>query len=141
MPERNVELARRWVLAYNARDTEALTSCCDPRIEFHAVYAAVGGGVYHGHDGLRQFIRDVDDAWGDGSSLEPKTYFDVGAQTLAFYVFHTRGRQSGLETTMQLAQVARWRDGLCVYMRSYADRDEALAELGVSEDELEPIEP
>jgi hypothetical protein len=35
----------------------------------------------------------------------------------------------------------RWRDGRCVFWRYYLDRQEALAELSVSEDELEPIEP
>ena len=141
MSEGNVELARRWVAAYNARDLETLTSCCDPRIEFHAVYAAVGAGVYHGHDGLREFFRDVEDAWGDESSLEAKTYFDLGAYTLACYVFHARGRQSGVEVAMPLTQVGRWSDDLCVYLKSYPDREDALRDLGVSEHELEPIDP
>ena len=141
MSEHNIELARRWVAAYNARNIEALTSCCDPSIEFHAVYAAVGGGVYRGHDGLRKFIRDVEDAWGDESSLEPKTYFDLGEHALAFYVFHTRGRQSGAEVVMSLTQVARCHGGLIVHLKSYPDREDALRDLGVSEDELEPIAP
>src|SRR5438128_2704187 len=141
MSERNVELARRWVEAYNARDIKALISCCDPSIEFHAVYAAVGGGVYHGHDGLREFFRDVEDAWGDESRLEPERYFDLGAHSLAYHVFHAHGSHSGVQVGMPLTQVGRWSDGLCVYLKSYADRNEALAELGVSEDELKPIEP
>jgi hypothetical protein len=42
---------------------------------------------------------------------------------------------------MPIAQVARWRDGLLVYVKGYADREDALSDLGVSEDELEPIYP
>jgi hypothetical protein len=37
--------------------------------------------------------------------------------------------------------VTRWRDGLAVYVKHYADRAEAFRDLGVSEDALEPIAP
>ena len=40
---------------------------------------------------------------------------------------------------MQAANVMRWRDDRCVFWGYYLDRSEALAELGVSEDELEPV--
>ena len=42
---------------------------------------------------------------------------------------------------MPTAQVVRWRDGLCVYFKSYADREDALRDLGLSDDELERIDP
>ena len=58
-----------------------------------------------------------------------------------FYVLRGRGRLSGAEVTSQLTQVARWRNNLCVYAKVYTDRDEALKDLGVSEDALEPITP
>ena len=41
---------------------------------------------------------------------------------------------------MPIAAVFRWRDGPLVYFKGYTDRGEALRDLGVSEDELEPIE-
>jgi hypothetical protein len=58
-----------------------------------------------------------------------------------FYVLVGRGRQSGAEVATPLAQVARWRDGLAVYNKVYAHRADALSDLGVSDDELEPIDP
>ena len=73
--------------------------------------------------------------------MEPEAYFALGEQTLLFYVLRGRGRQSGAEVTMQLAQVARWRDNLMVYSKVYTDKGEALRDLGVSEDALEPIAP
>jgi hypothetical protein len=42
---------------------------------------------------------------------------------------------------MPAAQMARWRDGLIVYYKGYIHREDSLRELGVSEDELEPIAP
>jgi hypothetical protein len=42
---------------------------------------------------------------------------------------------------MQNAVAARWRNGLIVHFKVYAHREDALADLGVSEDALEPIAP
>jgi ketosteroid isomerase-like protein len=138
---RKVELARRAIAAFNTRDPEATIAYFHPNVELHSVYAAVGGAVYHGHDGLRKYFRDLEDAWGDELRLEPEVFFDLGEQTLAFQVVYGRGRQSGAEVAMPAAHVARWRDGLIVHFKGYTDRKDALRELGVSEDELEPIEP
>jgi hypothetical protein len=52
--ETNVERLRRIYRALNARDADALVALCDPSIEIHSVFAAVGGAVYHGHDGVRK---------------------------------------------------------------------------------------
>ena len=72
--------------------------------------------------------------------VEPEAYFDLGEQALAFYVLHGRGRHSG-DVAMPNALLARCRQGLIVYLQAYAHREDALRDLGVAEDSLEPIEP
>jgi len=140
--EQNVELHRRIHEAFNARDIEALIAYCDPQVDFHSPFAAVGGlTVYRGHGGMRKWHQDLEEAWEGEIRVEPEAYFDLGEQTLAYLVLHARGRQSRVETDMQLAQVATWRKGLMVSFRSYADRQAALRELSVSQDALEPIAP
>jgi ketosteroid isomerase-like protein len=141
MSEGNVELHRRFIEAFNAHDLEAFIAHFDPSAEFRSVFAAVGGATYRGHDELPNYIRDLKDAWGDEIRIEPEVYFDLGQHTLLYLLSHGRGRQSGADVAMPVALMARWRDRLIVYMRSYTDREEALNDLGVSEDELEPIEP
>ena len=141
MPRENVERLRRAIEAYNARDVEAFIAYFDANVEFHSAFSAVGGAVYHGHDGLRTFFRDFEDAWGGAVRAEPEAYFDFGDHTLALYVLHGRGRHSGVEVAMPNAFVARWREQLIVYLKAYAHREDALADLGVSEAELKPIEP
>jgi ketosteroid isomerase-like protein len=141
MSARNVELNRRIIEVFNARDIEAFIALFDPSIEFHSVFATAFGGVYHGHDGIRSWDRDLREAWGDEIRLEPEAYFDLGERTLTFQVLHGRGRHSGAEVTMPYAHVARWRDGLVVYFKSYAHRQEALSDLGASEDTLGRIDP
>jgi hypothetical protein len=141
MPPTNIELQRRYAEAYNSRDIEALIALCDSSIESHSTFAAVGGAIYHGHDGMRGYQRDVEDAWGDQIRIEPEVYFDVGEHTLSFLVFHGRGRHSGAEVATPMALVTRWRNDLLVYLRGYVHTEDALRELGVTEDELEPIAP
>jgi hypothetical protein len=91
---------------------------------------------------VRRYLRDFRDAWGDDFHVEAEAFYDLGGeQTLMFYSVHGRGQQSGAEVAMPGAQVGRWRDGLLVYAKVYVRREDALKELGVSEDTLEPILP
>ena len=53
----NIELLGRFLDAYNAHDIEALIAYCDPSIEFHSAFSAVGGADYDGHDGLRAPLK------------------------------------------------------------------------------------
>jgi ketosteroid isomerase-like protein len=137
----NIERHRRLVEAFNARDIDAFLAYCDPQIEFHSTFAAIGGAVYHGHDGMRRWHRDLEDVWGDDFRAEPEAFFDIGEHTVAVDVLHGRGRQSGAEVALPAAQVARWRDGLIVWHKAYAHKEDAFRDLGVSEDALEPIVP
>ena len=141
MSRENVELLRRLVTAYNTRDIEAFIARCDPGIELETAFAAVGGEVYHGHDGLRVWHRDVEDVWGGSVHLELEAFFDLGERTLLFYVLHGRGKHSGVEVAMPVALVARLRDGLIVHLKAYAHREDTLRDLCVTDDELEPIDP
>ncbi len=123
MSERTVELLRGWIDAYNARDVEAQIVYFDPSLELHSAFAAVGGGVYHGHAGLRSWHRDMQDAWGDEIRFEAEAFFHLAEHTLVFYVVHGRGSHSGVEVAMPGALVVRWREGRIAYWRSYAHRE------------------
>jgi ketosteroid isomerase-like protein len=140
LSEENVELHRRAVWAYNAGDIEGFIGYFDPSIEFHSAVTTPGGAVYQGHDGIRRWHRDLEDAFGGQLRIEPEQYFDLGEHTLMSYV-DGRGRQSGVEVAMPQAQVATWRDGVTVYSKAYLRIEDALEDLGVSEDTLEPIDP
>jgi ketosteroid isomerase-like protein len=137
----NVRLHRALNAAFNAHDVNAWIALSDPDVEFETRFAPVGGETtYRGHDGIRRFNRSLEEVWGDDIGVEAEQYFDLGERTLAFYRLRGRGQQSGAEVALPATVVARWRDGLCVHWKSYADKREALSYLGVTEDELEPID-
>jgi ketosteroid isomerase-like protein len=138
----NVEIARAFTEAFNAHDVESLISCCDPSVEFHSTFAAVGGAVYHEHDGVRRWHRDIEEAWGEGIRSEPEAFFDLGETTLVYFALHGRGKQSGADVTLSAAAVVRFSgDGRIAYYKAYIHREDALSDLGVSDDALEPIAP
>jgi ketosteroid isomerase-like protein len=85
-------------------------------------------------------VQELEDAW-EELRTEPEAFFDLGEHTIMIGVVHGRGRHSRAEVAMPFAMVARWRDGLAVYVKRYADRAEAFRDLGASEDALEPIAP
>ena len=140
MSMRNVELHRRVAAAFNDRDVDAFIALSDPTIELHSLFASVGGAIYHGHDGLRQWHRDFEDTWAD-VAVEVEAYFDLGDDVLAFYDLRGRGRQSGVEVRMPNALLATWRDEVMVFFKVWADREQALRDLGLTEGALEPIPP
>ena len=135
MSERNVELHRRCIEAFNMRDVDAFIAYCDPGIQAHSAFD------YEGHDGVRRWNRGFREAWGDEIRLGVEAYFDLGERTLGFHTLHGRGKHSGVEVAMPSASVTTWHDGQCVALKAYAHRDDALSDLGVTQDELEPIAP
>jgi ketosteroid isomerase-like protein len=137
--EQNIELQRRVHAAFNARDIEAGLAYCDPSIEWHSMLAEVGA-IYRGHDEMRRWNAELIAAWHE-MRTEPNAYFDLGEHVVVSGTIHGRGQLSGAVVTMPFALVAKWRDGLCVYAKMHPDRDAAFRELGVTEDELEPIAP
>ena len=139
MSEQDVELQRRFTEAFNARDVEALIALSDPSVEIHSTFAELGA-VYHGHAGLRRWHRDFDDAW-EEVRVEPEAYFDLGEQILVLSTWRGRGLHSGVDVVLPAAQVGRWREGLLTYIKGYAHREDALEELGVSAEALDPIAP
>jgi|SRR5215208_2003942 len=141
MPRENVELVHAFTEAFNARDIEAITAVCHPQVEFHSTFAAVGGEIYHGHEGVRSWHRDIEETWAGSISSEPEAIFELGDATLTFTAIHATGSRSGAQVTIPAAIVTKMREGLMVYLKGYAHREDALSDLSVSEEALEPIAP
>jgi hypothetical protein len=61
-------LTRRFVDAYNSRQLEAQIELFDPDIELVPLRATLEDTVYRGHDGIRQFVRDIDELWSEANT-------------------------------------------------------------------------
>jgi hypothetical protein len=66
--------AQEWLDAWNSRSGRPIMAIADPEVEVHAVTLGIEGRRYSGHDGLRQWMRDIRDrfaARGHADELEP----------------------------------------------------------------------
>ena len=136
MSEENVEAVWRAIDAMNRGDAEALLRELDPEVEWHmALQELVGGvaGVYHGHDGVREYLRDMDEAFAE-VVLDYKEVRDLGDQVLAIGSFRTRGRHSGASMESSVAALIDVdADNKATRVLTYLDPKQALQAAGLSE--------
>ena len=135
MSQENVEVVRRFVNAYNRRDVEAMLNELDPEVEWHpAILALVEGKatVYRGHEGIRQWVRDLDDVF-DEIDVQVSEIRDHGDQVFWVGQIRMRGRGSGAWTESPIASVSEIRSGKSIRIRTYLDPKEALEAAGLSE--------
>lgn len=70
MSQENVEAVRAWVKAINDGNAEALVALADSEVDYLPYLASLAGetGAYRGHSGLRQYVRDLSEAWAGTTS-------------------------------------------------------------------------
>jgi ketosteroid isomerase-like protein len=135
MSEENVRAFNRAIAAYNRRDVDAFLEAFDPMAETHPLTLAMFGQeatVYRGHEGIRQFIRDVDEVL-PGLQVEPLEARDLGERVVASGRLRARGRASGAEIESPISWVVEFKDGRVIRMSDYLDPKEALEAAGLSE--------
>ena|SRR5687767_3961486 len=135
MSKENVEKFRRGMDAYNRRDIDAFLETFDPTAEIHPLDLAMFGQeatVYRGHEGIRQFIRDVDEVLPQ-IQIEILEVRDLGERLVAGGRVHGRGRASGVEVESPIGWVIEFREGRVIRMTDYPDPKEALEAAGLSE--------
>ena len=131
MTERNVEIIRRAMEAWNRGDIEASLELADPEIEWTAIGAMPDATeTYHGHEGVREFFRTFMDAW-EHVSLVAEEFIESGDVVVALGHFHAKGRNSGLEIDGPFGQVLTMRRGRVVRLRGYPDHAQALKAAGL----------
>ena len=55
-------IGHSFIEAFNRRDSQGLIDLCDPDIEFHPTSLVGERAVYRGHDGLRQWVSELNTA-------------------------------------------------------------------------------
>jgi ketosteroid isomerase-like protein len=135
MSEENVDVFRRAVEAYEHHDDDALVELFDAEAELHPVLLVRFEGkaaVYRGHEGIREWLRDTEEAFAE-RSVEIFKLRDLGTRLVAHGSTRFVGRKSGAATESALAWVVDFKDGRIFRMRSYLDPKEALAAAGLPE--------
>ena len=133
MSRENVEVVRRAWEAFVRHDNEAALALYDPEIEIDVRHEArVGGGVYHGLEGVQRYFRDYLSVFGDVRS-EVEEWIDADDQIIAMVRSHGRGRGSGVPVDMLEAHLWIVRGGKLRRLQTFATKAEALEAAGLSE--------
>ena len=139
MSQENVEAFKRGLEAGNHGDVETLLQELDPAVEWHSALHALLGGeqtVFRGHDGVREMLRDLNEAFGE-VRIEISEIRDLGGRLVAIGRTRTRGKTSGVETDTPLALVTEIRNGKTVSVQAYLDPRQALEAVGLSEQDAQ----
>jgi ketosteroid isomerase-like protein len=72
-----------WLAAWNSPSAEPIVAICDPDIEVHAVTLGIEGRHYRGHEGVRQWMRDIRDRFHAVSHAESVTELAPDAVVVA----------------------------------------------------------
>ncbi|MGH2966568.1 MAG: nuclear transport factor 2 family protein [Solirubrobacterales bacterium] len=135
MSQENVEAFKRGLEAGNRGDVETLLQELDPEVEWHSALHALLGGeqtVFRGHDGVREMIRDLNEAFGE-FRIEISEVRDPGDRLVAIGHVRARGKGSGAETETPFALVTEIKNGKTTSVRGYLDPKEALEAAGLRE--------
>ena len=112
--------------AFTERDVDGVLAHADPDIVFIPVTGEYAGRTepYRGHDGLRQYFRDLSMVW-DELRIAPGEFRQNGDTILV------TGRVSARSPARLVAGSTGWiwrlRDGLVVYIRVYESAADAMA--------------
>ena len=135
MSQENVEAFKRATEAANRRDIEAALEEFDRELEWHpSIQMFIGGEamVYRGHAGVRELLRDLDEAWAQ-FHYEFSEIRDLGDRIVAIGRFRARVRESLAEVESPLGYLVQFKDGKATRIWSYLDPAEALEAAGLEE--------
>ena len=132
MSEENVELYRQGIEAFNRRDLDAFLALADPDVVGISRVLAIEGDSYRGHDGTREWWRDLLGVFPD-FKIEVVWVRDAGDVTVSELRNRAHGEDGAAPLEEFVWQVSEWRDGRVVRWQMYESEQEAIEAAGLPE--------
>jgi ketosteroid isomerase-like protein len=127
------ERIRAGVAAFSRGDVEAMLENHAPDVEYRTAITTVEGGIYRGHEGVRQWLAELSEVVEDLDGHVDEIHEIDENRYLAAGRFRGRGKESGAQFDMEMAWVYRFREGQLIRYEAYFDRAEALSSLELAE--------
>jgi ketosteroid isomerase-like protein len=96
--------------AYNGRDLDRLRELMTDDVELRPPVSALTGRAYRGHDGIEEWLHDVDESFAS-AQIVPLELTDLGARVLALTEFIVEGYESRLPLGSELGLVCDIAEG------------------------------
>jgi ketosteroid isomerase-like protein len=128
----NLDLVRSIFRAWTHGDIESvLRDYFEPTARLDLSENIFNPAVYEGYEAMARQRREVNDVW-DQFEVEVERLFAREDAVVAFTHERGRGEASGVEVDRDTAFLFRLRDGKVTEVRGHRDRDQALADLGLT---------
>jgi ketosteroid isomerase-like protein len=133
MSQENVEIVRRCFEFWAKRDFSAIQDVAHPDLVWDASRRVFNPAVYHGLDGFRRFVEQVDEMW-EKFRFVPEEFIDAGDDVFTSVRLSGRGRGSGVQAEMREFAIWTFRERkLSRVTGGYRNRAEALEAAGLRE--------
>jgi ketosteroid isomerase-like protein len=119
-----IELVRRALAAWNARDADAVVGVLAPDFEIDASENVFNPRVFRGPDSVFQFMEMVGETWEEWRFELGEASVD-GDRVIATVRNVGRAKLSGVEVEAFVTQVWTVRDGLLASVKNYPSTDAA----------------
>ena len=128
----NVQLIRTSFERWNAGRRDPPLELFDEDVEIRtAIGDAFKGEPFRGHEGAREWLAGLDENF-ETWDLVAEEFIERGETIVVLGRIRARGRGSGIELDQDVGWVFRIRDGKMLRLRTFLDREEALAAGGIS---------
>jgi ketosteroid isomerase-like protein len=127
----NLPNIQRAYEAMSRLDAEALVALCDPEVEFRSRIAEADDATYRGHDGVRDYVASLAEAF-EWIQTKPLDVIEDGDRAVVCNRFRARGRGSGAEVEERFFQALRFRDHRALWWEFYPSMAEALEAVGIA---------
>jgi hypothetical protein len=114
-----------WLDAWNSQAAGPIIAIADPDIEVHAVTLGIDGRLYVGHDGLRQWMRDIRDRFHARSNAEAVERLSDDAVMVRGCIYMRD--EFGGEDQQQFAMVVHLRDDKARWIGTFFSAADAKA--------------
>ena len=136
MSQENVEIVRRlyakWEDEIFQLDDEMIFDLIDPEVEWDVSRRIFDPGVYHGHDGVREFVDGLRDVWESGR-IEPLEFIPAGEEVVVPVRLAFVSKTERQPVTANAAHLWTMRDGKVIRHCVFQTRAEALEAAGLRE--------
>jgi ketosteroid isomerase-like protein len=130
MSEERVDVIRRTWERWNSGEREINASDAHPDI---VIRSAMTNAEYHGYDGWRSWIAEIDDQFGDWHLSIDQIQDASEDQILVLGTVHVRGRTSGVEFDQPMGWLLRFAGERVIELQNIPDHAQALEAAGLSE--------
>jgi ketosteroid isomerase-like protein len=125
MSQENVEVVRRFLDAFNARDVDVLIRLSSEDCEWRPFRAQLEGTVYRGHEGIRRFVSDMDDDW-ERFRIDALEFHDRHERVAVIGRVNGRARETSIEIESIAGFVHELDQGRITRITSHSDVEAAL---------------